>query len=597
MPILLVLVLAALLAAGTYLGLERLGRRALLPASLRFVAWVALGTLLVNMACPTPPERRRPMVLLDASLSMASAQWAASRASADSMGEVRYVGDDRPNPDTVANRGRSLVSSALVAAAASDRPVWLVTDGEIEDRGDIPSDVLARAGVKLIPRNQGNDIAVTEVQGADRLTRGDSLRLDVALRATGSRTGDSVLVELRSDVAGAGVLASRRLRLVGGVGRVTLRTSTQALAPGEHLLRVSVLNPQDDEPRTDLRLHRVLIAATPGAVLVASPADWDARFLFRTIREVSDLPLRGYVELAPGDWRSMRDLSRVNEGVVRDAARRADLLVAKGSAVRLAEGSRARGIWRWPTAGGGSEVADWYLVPVPESPLAAALAGLPLDSFPPVAQLTRLDPAPGDWVAFTAQAGRRGAPRAALFGKTSGRTREVTSGTGGLWRWRFRGGSSEQGYRALVAATVSWLLAAPDSATGLARPVRNVVQQGRPLVFQWTGAGSSRPVALSLGSGDDTRADTLRFDGAGRAALWLAPGEYRYRLEDGVTSLAGVETYSDEFLPRPVVLSAQEPGQVTDSGKTSPRDWPWLFAIAVAALCAEWLVRRRMGLR
>lgn len=596
MSTLLIVILAALLAFGTYLGLERLGRRALIPAGLRWIAWAALGVLLANVACPRPPEQRRPMVLLDASLSMDRPSWPAARRTADSLGEVRFIGDDRPDPDTLPSRGRSLVAGALIAAAATDRSVWLLTDGEIEDRTDIPPDVLARAGVRLFARTPTDDLSITEVVGSDRLTKGDSLFLDVTLRGSGSRSTDSVTLQLRTDSTGA-PLASRRVRLAGGGARVTLRASTAGLAPGEYLLRVELAGARDAEPRTDVRLHDVMLAATPGAVLVASPADWDARFLFRAIREVSDLPLRGYVQLAPGEWRSMLDLSRVSEGVVRDAARRADLLVAKGDAIDLAAGTRARGVWLWP-GGRGSilDAADWYLVPMTDSPLAAALAGLPIDSFPPVAQLARLDPGADDWVALTAQAGRRGAPRAAMIGRTRGRSREVVSATDGLWRWRFRGGSSEQGYRSLVAATVSWLLAAPDSASGLARPIRAVVQQGRPLVFQWAGAGPSRPLMVAL-AGAAQRADTLRFDGDGRALLWLSPGQYRYRLEDGVSGRVAVEAYSDEFLPRPVVLSEQVPAEVTGSRQASPRDWPWLFAVAVGALCGEWLVRRRMGLR
>lgn len=597
MSTLLVVVLAAVLAFGTYFGLERLGRRALWPAVLRFAAWTSLGLLLANAACPRPPERRRPLALIDASLSMDGPGWAAARRAADSLGEVRFVGDDRPGTDTTASRGRSLVATALIAAAAGDRPVWLVTDGEIEDRTDIPPDVLTRTGVRLLPRRPPDDIAIVDVDGADRLTRGDTIRVEVTLLGTGTRSADSVTVRLRADGAGA-PLATRRIRLASGAARMALSASTGALSPGEHLLRVELADHRDAEIRTDVRLHHLVLAATPGAVLVTSPGDWEGRFLFRTIREVSDLPLRGYVELAPGDWRSMRDLSRVTASVVRDAARQADLLIARGDAVSLARGSRARGVWLWPGGSGSSlDVADWYLVPMTDSPLAAALAGLPLDSFPPVAQLARLDPAPTDWVAFTAQAGRRGAPRAAMIGRARGRTREVISATDGLWRWRFRGGSSEQGYRSLVAATVSWLLAAPDSATGLARPVRAVVQQGRPVMFQWTGSGPAHPVMVTVDSGSAARVDSLRFDGAGRAALWLAPGRYRYRLQDGVGGLVAVERYSDEFLPRAAVLTAQDPADVTGSRQTSPRDWPWLFGIAVAALCGEWVLRRRLGLR
>ena len=41
--------------------------------------------------------------------------------------------------------------------------------------------------------------------------------------------------------------------------------------------------------------------------------------------------------------------------------------------------------------------------------------------------------------------------------------RRVVIGVQGLWRWAFRGGSSEQAYRALFAGTVDWLLALPEA--------------------------------------------------------------------------------------------------------------------------------------
>ena len=92
-------------------------------------------------------------------------------------------------------------------------------------------------------------------------------------------------------------------------------------------------------------------------------------------------------------------------------------------------------------------------------------------------------------------------------------------------------------------------------------------------------------------------ADTLRFDGAGRAEVWLAPGTWRYRLEGGTQGLVAVEQYSDELLPRAASLTSKAGSAVTGNARTSARDWAWLFAIAVLGLCAEWLFRRKLGLR
>ena len=37
------------------------------------------------------------------------------------------------------------------------------------------------------------------------------------------------------------------------------------------------------------------MAPTPGVVLLAAPGDWDSRVLYRTLREVAQLPVRGFV--------------------------------------------------------------------------------------------------------------------------------------------------------------------------------------------------------------------------------------------------------------------------------------------------------------
>ena len=58
-----------------------------------------------------------------------------------------------------------------------------------------------------------------------------------------------------------------------------------------------------------------------------------------------------------------------------------------------------------------------------------------------------------------------------------------------------------------------------------------------------------------------------------------------------------VEEYSDELLPRAATLTAREARVPRPTSRSAARDWAWLFAIAVAALAAEWLLRRRMGLK
>lgn len=586
------------LAAFTYGRLEGLGRRGLVPMAARAVAWAALLLLVANASCPVPGAAGRPIVLLDASLSMSAAggRWEEARRAAAGTGEVVPFGDERDRADTVPDRGASRLGPAL-AAAAGGRPVVVVTDGEIDDLPELPADLLGAVGVRLFPRAAVPDLAVTRVSGPARATAGDTVRIAVDLAALGGYVADSVAVRV-ADGAGRPVVRATA-RLQGGTGRVELSVPTAALGPGEHLLQVGVdAAAADREPRTDQRLHLLTVARTPGVVLLASPPDWDSRFLYRALVTVADLPTRGYLRVAADRWRSMADLRPVPAEEVRQAARGADLLVLKGGTEGLSTGSRARAVWRWPSGEGGETplAGDWYAAAGGASPLAGALAGTPVESLPPLAQVAAIEPPADAWVALTAQEGRRGPPRAVVFGRQGSRGRELVVAADGLWRWAFPGGAGEQAYRGLVGTAVAWLLGAPDSAAGRARSVRPVVQQGRPLVFAWAGAGTPEPTVVRF-SGAAARTDTLRFDGAGTARAWLPAGAYRYAVDGGGAGTVAVEAYSDEFLPRAVTLTERAPRATPPAGSRSVRDLLWLSALLVAALAAEWLARRRLGLR
>lgn len=595
---LLVAVAAFSLASFTYLRLERLGHRAWFPLACRGIAWTALGLLLVNLSCPVQSAPLKPVVLLDASLSMGAAggQWMEARDSAARWGEIRQFGDERVTTDSIPTRGRSLLAPALLAASASDRPIVVVSDGEIEDAREVPPDLLARSTIRVFRRDPKPDLAITRVKGLARVSAGDSLLLEVEILPVAGYAADSVMLEVAT---GTTRLAQRHVRLQGGSGgRARVLVPTAGLSAGDHLLRISHVRGSDGEPRTDTRFHLVTVTPTPGVVFLAGPADWDSRFLYRTLRDVSQLPVRGYVRLENDRWRSMTDLRPVSRDLVQRAARRADLLILKGGVAGMAEGTTARGIWSWPSGEGGETQVpgDWYLSPADATPVAGAFLGQPVDSFPPAVQLTPMEPGPRDWVALYAQLGRRGQQRAAVFGRQEGRTRRITVAADGLWRWPFRGGASEQSYRSWVAATASWLLGGSDSTEGRVRPVQPVVPGGRPVIFEWSGPGAPVPQTVSW-SGGRSGPDTLRFDGEGRATVWLSPGHYRYRLGGGGSGTVAVEEYSDELLPGMVTLTSHEGRAARPTGRTTARDWLWLFALCILALSGEWLARRRLGLR
>ena len=287
--------------------------------------------------------------------------------------------------------------------------------------------------------------------------------------------------------------------------------------------------------------------------------------------------------------------------MVRRAARRADLLILKGGATDLAEGTTARGVWSWPSGEGGETQVpgDWYLSQADASPVAGAFLGQPVDSFPPAILLTPMETGPRDWVALYAQLGRRGPQRPAVFGRQEGRVRRVTVAVEGLWRWPFRGGSSEQSYRSWVAATTSWLLGGADSAQRGGQPGSGGGAE-RPTCRLRVARSRLRPPRSAVGVLEPCRTSgPTRFTSMETAGQ--PSGSNRESIATGSRAAAAgtvaVEEYSDELLPRAVTLTAHDGRSTRSTGRTAARDWLWLFGICVLALSGEWLARRRLGLR
>lgn len=101
-----------------------------------------------------------------------------------------------------------------------------------------------------------------------------------------------------------------------------------------------------------------------------------------------------------------------------------------------------------------------------------------------------------------------------------------------------------------------------------------------------------------------TRDTTVAID-AGRAVTGaLPPGHYRYRARtasgEAATGELTVESYSPELLQavRPLDGGAEERGVGGRSREGRPlHTVPWPYILVVALLCAEWVLRRRWGLR
>ena len=210
------------------------------------------------------------------------------------------------------------------------------------------------------------------------------------------------------------------------------------------------------------------------------------------------------------------------------AARRADLLIRMGPLGAVGGRTRrARGIWRW---GGGSDSTalpgDWYLRPGDASPVAGAFLGEPVDSFPPAIQTHAAAARAGRLGGAHARSSAAAARRARRCSAARpGASRRVTVAVDGLWRWAFRGGT-QRAELPHLGRRHGELAAGRRRLGPRQRPPRAGGRGERAagdVRVDGAGAADGRgawPGAASAARG----ADTLRFDGSGRATVWLAPG-------------------------------------------------------------------------
>ena len=576
------------------------------------------------------------LVLLDASLSMAGrgGRWREALDTARALahgGTIWRFGDRVTGFDTLPpGDGASRLAPAVAAAAARGGPIVVVTDGAVSDAGDIPPDLLRRARIILLPRRQFFDAFVSDFAAPRRIGAGDTLRVNVSYGTAGGNAGGTARRTAGGKAGerpGKGEAGNANLVLsIGGRRLLTKQvslpdsgivTTELALPPspaspgpltglsparGWQVLDVRLEEVAgDSEPRDDGRRFVIEVSPQPSVVLLASPPDWETRFLARTLTDVARLPVRTFVETErPGKgWRDAGTLESRPASEVARAVASARLVIEAGDPAAFTGLVPMGALLRWPTAGegGGRQDGDWYLQPPGASPLATALAGVAWDSLPPAASLAELPPDSSGVIALTARLARRGPPRPVLVLSERDGRRHALIAAGGLYRWAFRGGASGEAYRALVAGLTDWLLETGVGSGERFLPVTYEVPNGLPVVWRWTASATPRNLPLSLAIGNGQHIDTLRFDAGGRAELHLPPGAYRYSVRDGSEhGLVVVDDYSDEWQPAAAVLASQ-PG-VTE-GQLVPvplRDRWWLFVLAIAAFAAEWAWRRRQGL-
>jgi hypothetical protein len=497
----------------------------------------------------------------------------------------------------VATDVRSAVRPLVDRALAAGRPVAVITDGELDDPEAL-AELPSGSRVEVIGHPPASDMAVTALESPRAVVDGDSVLVGVTVAAGAAGAGAGTLtITLDGRTLAVTPLASLEPRAE--------RTETMRIVIPAHdglgVLRAIVAVPGDREPRDDTLGVAVEVSPAAGAVFVSTAPDYDARYALDVLRGAVALPTRGFFRVANGQWRIDGTLAPVTETDVRRATASAPLVVLHGdTGVFGAPRAATRGslallpaIDITPTAAG-----EWYATAAPASPLSAALSGVPWDSLPPIDVSPVADDGGGWWDGLVAARARRFDRRVAVRGTVSGR-RVVVVQASGLWQWRFRGGVAADAYAALWGGIFDWLAAErPDARAAV--PTDGVVRAGDPVRWRRGTAGGDsvvRAVLVPRGSG---QADTLvlRF-GSGTTVETppLAAGVYDVETTGGPSLV--VVNPSREWLPNRPVLRSGPIGGGSTGGASAARlrsVW-WVYLVLVGALCAEWISRRRLGLR
>lgn len=569
------------------------------PRALRAVALVIVLALLLD--APGGPSRRvKPYAALDASASWTvsgdTSAWRRAVRSADSVGSdtLLLVGDSvragraPASPTDRATRVAPLVERALGAGRAA----VFITDGRVDDPERL-ADLPAGSQVVAIDGTSRRDAAVASVDGPSAAVVGDTVEFSAVIEAGGAGSGAGKI----SLVQGAAPVAAAKVDSLAAYEERTVRLRTQiGGAPGPRLFKLIVATDGDALAANDTLSFTLDVARGASAVFVSSAPDEDARYALAVLRGTLAVPTRGYFRVAPGRWVQDGSLAAVSEDEVRRTLADAPLAIIHGdTAVFGAPRTLTRGALALiaPPAQKGD---DYYATGAPPSPLLAALAGLPWDSLPPVE--TGVPPRDAEWVAVTSRRARRMDERAVVSGSSNPR-RVVEVNAAGLWRWKFRGGRSADAFTALWGSIFDWLTG-DDTDARAAHPVTSWIRSGEPVRWRRGSPRDSAATVILRAAGGTARPDTLQLRFAGETGVAetppLAPGVYSTHTTGGDGLLA--VNASAEWVPRrPMVRSgAVGSAPAADRAPRARTVW-WLYAIAIVALCVEWVLRRKVGLR
>jgi hypothetical protein len=573
------------------------GQQRLRPvlAFLRFAGVAALVALVLDLVVGSaqPPA---PLVALDASASWIrsgdTATWRMARDSASAAAggsTVVLFGDSlrRDAAPATPVDAASTVTPVLQQAAAAGQRVVIVSDGRLDD-GDALRQALPGSRLVVIPPRTVADRAVAELTAPSEARVGDTVPVQARIVADGPSASPATLRWLLDGL----LLGESTVPALGEAGEAVIDARV-VIPRGDSigLLRAVLTGGGDAVARNDTAVVVMRRDARQRVVIVSTAPDADIRDVATAIRTNIDIPADVFYRLAPGRWVQDGGLNVVEESVVRAAARGAALAVLHGDTAAIGApsslGTRALFLLAPPP----SDAPELLVRAAPTSPLQAALAGIVVESLPP---LLAAQPARGGVVALSVSSGGPATAGTPIMTAVDGDVRRVILTAAGYSRWRARGGVSEVAFQALVGGATDWLLGARGRAAAAAPPI-GVVRAGTPLLWR-RGTQPTSMVRLTRDGDTRERRDSLAF-GASPSTLMpaLEPGVWRGQV-DGVRTVIAVSA-SREWLPQRSALRSTTINGAAAPIRRGARSLGWLYLATVLLLAAEWLLRRRAGLR
>jgi hypothetical protein len=570
---------------------------ATIPAALLRVGAVALVVALLLDAPASRAKRVSLWAALDASLSMARGDSTIWRAARDSLRRVAaesvfVFGDSirRANGSIAPGDQKTALRPAVERAIGSGHPLVVLTDGELDDP-DATRALPAGSRLVLLRHSPQRDLAVASLDVPRAVVSGDTVdvRVGVVGGSAGARGGNLTLTLEGKTVATAVVDSLPPF----GERSLVLRARLDGAAGGS-LLRAVVTAPDDVERRNDTLSVAVDLSRGASAVFVSTSPDFDARYALAVLRGSLGIPTRGFFRVAPGEWRVDGSLSPIPEADVRQSVREAPVAIIHGDTAAFGP-PRAMTLGPLALIVTSATDGEWYPSAAPASPLAPALGGVVWDSLPPVG--LAVAPPHGAWEGVVARRGRGDERRPIVVGSDEPRRVAIVAASG-LWRWRFRGGVASDAFTALWGSIFDWL-AAERADRRAAVPDERVIRAGDPIKWR-RGSATDSVVVVVMRQRGATRVDslTLRFTPGVNVVETrpLPAGIYEAAARGG--SALVVVNPSREWLPRaPVASSGAVRGLIAADAGPRLRGAGWAYALAIGMLCAEWILRRRRGMR